>query len=110
MPNLNNPINLTNQSSLVKSNEATTKIISLVANEAKLILLPNLDRYSVLVVNLSDNLVSLFEGDSPIAIGKGLPLRRQDSTYSIMPSDLFTGKVTAISSKASELVIVERSL
>lgn len=102
-----NPANQNNQDSITKFDECTTRVVILNPNAPTIVLQPNPNRISVLIVNLSDHLVSLVCGDSPAIVNKGLPLRRQDSEFTIKKGELFTGKVTAISNKAAELVVME---
>lgn len=102
-----NPASQSGQSSLIRFNECTTKTIVLVGNSPRVILQPNPKRIYALVMNLTDVLVSLVCGDSPIKVDEGLALFMKGSQFAITPDDLFDGQVTAICYKSAKLAIME---
>lgn len=96
-----------NQIPLIRFSSCTTKTISLVANSPSIILQPNSKRIYALVVNLTDVLVSLICGDSPVRVEEGLPLWIKGSQFIIRFDELFDGKVTAICHRPAKLTIME---
>lgn len=109
MTDINNPPAQLKKDLLARFDKATTQIVALAPNKVVTILAPNPDRAFALVVNLSENLVALVCGDSPVVMDKGLPLRTRDSKLVIDESNLFTGKIVGTSSKGAELAVWEGS-
>lgn len=80
---------------------------SLVANQAKILLNENTARTYALIQNISGVSVTLILGNTAGAtLGKGITLLPYGS-YSIEASNLYVGVVSALSSSAAELALVE---
>lgn len=90
-------------------NKATNRKLVLVANTSAQVVSTNLDRAYLVVVNNSDDAVTLAFGDGAAALNQGIVLTAKGSSFELTQLNLFTGRIAAISGSASELSIIECS-
>lgn len=90
-------------------NKAVNRKTPLVANTSAQIVTINLDRAYLVVVNNSDNPVTLAFGDGAAVLNQGIVLTAKGSSFELTHLNLYTGRIAAISDAAAELSIVECS-
>jgi hypothetical protein len=95
--------------SLESFNKCVNNKVNLNANGAVNFLPANPDRVYAIFVNSSSEEITLILGDTTAAaVGKGIPLI-PGANYEINKSNLYTGKISAISSAISFFSFVEGS-
>jgi len=95
-------------SALSKFSKSTNKKIDLIANNASEVLNSNPERmYSAFINNGQADITLVLENKSKAVIGEGIILKGNGGSYEITLLNLYTGKVSAISTSATQLSFVE---
>ena len=88
--------------------KATHKKVVLAPNVTKEVFAANLNRAWVIVENLSSANVTLVFGDGNVALDSGLILQ-SGGHLEINSTNLYTGKISAIAARATDLLVLECS-
>lgn len=103
--NVSAPLNHPTATSFSKSLNSK---VSLLANEAVAVLPQNSKRmYAVFINNSTVDITLVFDDKLKAVIDKGIVIKGYGGSYEITSSNLYTGKISAISESVTQLSFVE---